>query len=364
MRPIVLLAVVVLCAIGPPSWAYYNPFEGYGGQDVTLKLTNFDVGTTYFNLTSGSRYDQAALDALPIWDGTGSPPSGAYKVLPKGSPVPTGGSTASLEDSWGIVKLTDITLTNSGEQIWNAATSGWEITGLFYHEKDAEVTVTTGSTYTQTQLFGKNLYAVFFAEPISGSFYEWTTDETPAAPVAPNARAWEKGVALGPTARGTDGSGNPLPEMQGSTESQNSAGWQKTGAATDPVPLWTFRTTPGDPLAYSYSSNTQFEYYSTYSTDSTGKIISGTGGAWADTWVDPHWGAGAGNGQWSINSNSPTDKPYTVKLSFTMNPTTQPWLVSSQDPIYGTVSPELSSATLMLVGLVPIGIVGWRRRRK
>ncbi|NSW56928.1 MAG: hypothetical protein HPY44_13025 [Armatimonadetes bacterium] len=349
---VVLLAVVALCAIGPPSWAYYNPFEGYGGQNVTLKLYNFDAGTLYFGLNPGTTYNQAALDALPIWNGSGSPPAGPYKVLPTGSPIPTSG-TASLEDSWGIVKLSDITLTDTNQQIWNAATSGWEITGIFYHEKDAEVTVDANSG--QTNVYGKSLYAVFFAEPISGTFNDWTT--------TPNDRAFEKGAQLGAANRGTDGSGNPLPEMQGATESKDSTSYKK-GVGTSPVPLWTFRSVLGDPGAKSSFTGTQFEYFSRYTTDSSGKIITGSGGALASTWVDPYWGEGVGNGQWSMHQLSTPGTPHNVKLSFTMNSTGYPWDVRSNDPIEGKVSPELSSASLMLVGLVPIGIVGWRRRKK
>lgn len=359
MRPLMLLvAVIVLCALGPPSWAYYNPFEGYGGSKVSLHLSNYDVGTQYFNLADGT-YTATQLAALATKTAYDPLTTTPYRILPVGA--------AAGEDTWGIFRLDQIWALDSNwnqvAKIWETAdaTGEWEITAIFWGEDDQGLyQVTNGLTQQISQtIWGDNMHAAFFANQVTLGVDDFTT-------------VWKNGPESTTNPSYTRPGDNP--EYIGVTDSPGSTDWTKTGAISA-IPLWTFDTVYGTNL---YIPDSKAEFVNTFNPASPPGTISGSGSAYAIASEVPYWGTGAGNWQWQSNPWGDLINPHDITLAFSAagkydDPSTptvdesQPgngWLVSSSDPLKGGVTPELSSASLMLLGLFPLGLLGWKRRKE
>jgi hypothetical protein len=115
---------------------YGQPFVA---GPVTIKLTNFEVGTVYPNYAPGTGFGFGALGAdasvcagVTTLDGLATSPAGSLPLGPCTGVDPNG---PNREDSWGIAKVTRIEDVYS-DALWTPAGKGQEITVLFYGEQD------------------------------------------------------------------------------------------------------------------------------------------------------------------------------------------------------------------------------------
>lgn len=108
-----------------------KPYTG----PVTIKMFNYDMGTVYTNYVLGTTYGYSgvrtnigyqagvtALDAQTFLQATGA------RTIP-------GGYGNTLEDSWGIARVTGI-YTPDNYAVWTPAVKSNEITAMFWGQQD------------------------------------------------------------------------------------------------------------------------------------------------------------------------------------------------------------------------------------
>ena len=122
-KGIVLVALVALLAAQADAFILQD-------GDLRMKLINFDASTFYAGgLGPGTGYEYvgaAACDANTVQQATNAFPLG-----------PGQQGVTGLEDSWGILQATTIYhVADPLNPIWSAATSPYEITGVFYGLED------------------------------------------------------------------------------------------------------------------------------------------------------------------------------------------------------------------------------------
>lgn len=312
---ITLLLTLSACS----SWASVADYIP-GNIEITLKFSNYDIGTTYtISDTGDSPYDDAG-----IIDGLGS-----------GQPTGADGP----EDGWGLLYLTGIyaghNTTAAENVLWLPNTAKYgnsEISGLFWGGIDEYLGQKTTADF-KSQYLGMSGIKVALWEDIGDSKTLFT-----AAP-------------------GPGGRTNPsdmLPWYQNGDGSR---------VATDGNLIWTLESTPGFSAGFINSPTSDFQ--ATYSVDIAGPgigEISGGGGFWANTSTIT-----SGTGSFIGSLNGLFGAYYTgvgpsLIANFTNTSPSYDWGVGSQDPAFAMATPELSSGLLMLLGIVPIGI-GWRRRK-
>lgn len=308
MRRCLLSAMVLgllLVATGA-SWAFNLLDYVPAGQDVKFKFINYDVGTIY---TAGNG----------IW-------TGATTLDGLAQTGPPGG--AAGEDSWGIVKLTEIYSDDAPSPFWTSTSSLEEITGIFWGERDTYLADSGSSTAHQQLIHGVGMNVAFFTQ-MKAALGFTAFDPTGGA-----------------TAVGSRPSGAPV-----------------YPTVTDGALLYTFYSIPGHNWGFPTD-----EFFTEFYPTPAPYTDSANGGFWADSGSVPYWGVGPGNTQIAQLIADP-DGPgplngcdATFKFTGVPDPSGK-WLVLSDDPIRTRVTPELSSGGLMLIGLVPVGLGWWKRRK-
>ena len=138
------------------------------GERIFFKINNFDSGTLYplapvvgtsWGGTGNNLADVNTLDAIPLQTpGIGSLQVPAGPSLPA-PPVP------SLEDTWGIVKVTEIQDTFSNT-LWLPGDTNTELTGIFYGLADIYL---EQATATVQRAEGVNFHFELYEAAIAGS---------------------------------------------------------------------------------------------------------------------------------------------------------------------------------------------------
>jgi hypothetical protein len=299
--PLKIGLVLLLVAVSASSsWAVIETYLP-GGATVRLKFTNWEVGTLYdtTGLTDLAEYTRGGA----VYDLDTVPVS--QKAITGTDPI-TGDPTYTGEDSWGIFKL--IGIQSGSTDLWLSGQGGIEITGIFWGTKD-ESLIMSGAQQT---LKGNGLHYAFF-EDTALNFSE----------------------VAGPGAR-DDSSGKPY-----------------FATATDGTLIWTGSAVPGITAADGY------DFLSYYTPGDPGEFDDGHGAFLGNLGTNA-WGTGSLNDLLGFLPNG-------VQMSFDFDASSEDadngWLLVSDDPVRAYVTPELSSAPLMLLGMLPIG-VAWFRRRK
>jgi hypothetical protein len=125
LKLLMIGGLVLAVASSAGAFTFNKPYQG----PVFFKIANFDMGTLYPILPVGSTFggtgangaDVATLDGVKTAQATGARPLGAF------------GDT--LDDSWGIARVSEID-DNLGLPLWTPALTGTELTILFYGEQD------------------------------------------------------------------------------------------------------------------------------------------------------------------------------------------------------------------------------------
>jgi hypothetical protein len=327
MRPLKLLLLTGLfVAMSAPAWAFWA--YDYGG-DIKFKFTNYDVGHLY-DVTDGTyaRADDDTLsdqDAINAMNALG-PLTADIAPLPSGDGTPDDFKFYGSEDTWGIFVLENIYGKDSLGQytidLYTRNIASYEITGMFWGMTD---------TYLEQYLDKQNnTIQDIRGIGLQAAFY----------------RDWESSVGF------TAFDPSPGPGAR--------SGYASYPTATDGELLWTMFSVPGT------ISNSQEEFVNEIEPEEPPvDVITGGGSFVAElgpvfTSLD---GSTTIEGDYQ---DALVDNPSAHDLSFAFDATTNGrglWLVQSDDPALATATPELSSASLMLLGLLPMGLVAWRRRK-
>jgi len=337
-RCIRLLAVVAVLPGATATSAYatalWDIIDNTAGKTLTFHFSNYDMGSAYDPSLLGS----ATQDS---WNTTDDP--GVFAGHARLNPVAEALGVAW--DSWGIAHLDGVS--TGGTSLWTAGSGGTEVFAMFWGAVDQSLSITDlGSGQ-----YGYSIAATgmqFAAWEFDGGSPDW--DSLPAAGAGNGTSTGLYFVGGDVTKPGYYG----LTDVAGATNIFS--------GSSIPKPL-------GDEFAVRYALDYgDSRHIYGWNTDSANS------GFWAD---DP----GAGNG-W----NSPAYNPYLGRLSTTLNTAKfsfhtslfnagydpdsgyqyvddRTWDEYSNDPILATVTPELSSSTLMLLGMLPIGLGWWRRRK-
>jgi hypothetical protein len=301
---------LVIAVSSVSAWAMLEDYLP-GGSRVTMKFTNWEVSTLYNNLVTNTTYTGAALDALPWSDPGGGAPwrSAAAGAAVDGSGNPT-------EDLWGIFTLKSIAATDTDALLWSrdwgvadprwGANPAFEVTGMFWGERDKSVTWDGGSLLVQ----GDNVQFAFFEDTARNFSF-----------------------AGGPGVAGSRSGGDPV-----------------YPGATDGTLIFTGNSVAGDPDA------SPFEFFASYTPSPS---PTGKGSFLGNTGTVPYWGTGSLN-QLITNVIPGID----FKFQFTADDGTNGWLLKSEDPIKTEITPELSSTALLFLGMLPVGLISRRRRKR
>jgi hypothetical protein len=259
------------------------------------------VNMKFTNYDAGTRYHNL-VDGV-VYD------DAALAALPTSDPgggLPYKTLTGYGDDGYGIFYLTEIQDgADSTILYYNRATAPFEITGFFWGLDDQSVEIDG-----KDQLIKSNgLHFAMFEDPLK--------DFARGAP--------------------TDRVGVTFPKV------------------TNGSLIWTGNSALGSPDA------DPFEFYSKFTPGLTPDKDTGTGNFMAATGAVPIWGEGPLNWMFAEIENG-------VNFKFQFTADGDPvgagkWPLKSQDPIKAEITPELSSGGLMLLGMLPIG-VAWFRRRK
>jgi hypothetical protein len=309
-----LAALGLLLGVSSGLWATTIPLPG--GAVIQLAFQNWDTGHLYGGLTDGT-YNEAQLHP-----GTPNP---AFTAPPGANPG---------EDGWGIFKMKGIYDLASGDTLW-APAAGAELTGIFWGLHDY-------------QLIQNGAVQEIRSRGLQYAFYYDTTPDFKSGD--PNTDRVKDGTVYEPFFKGstwndTDGtliwSGKSIPGYIGS-------GALYAGSSIGVDPLNEFITT------FNYSTH------------------AAAGGFYGDlspvTYLDgsavTHTLTGVDNDQFTWFAPGDPAYPTKFQFQFTGVPATGTnWLVKSNDPIDAVVTPELSSGGLMLLGMLPVGLAWWRRRK-
>lgn len=293
------LVLALSLAVASQALAVYIP----GGSAVKFKFTNWDVGTIYD--TSG--YDNGTYEADDL------------DVLY--------GATAAndWEDGWGIFRLTEITDPTGEIYYWSASSSSTEITGIFWDITDEVVILADG---TQTIL----------SSGIKFAFYE------------DGAKNWNRS---NPSTRSSD-SEYYLPFFS---------------TVTDGTLIWTGYGVAGG-VEVNGTVSDDYTFYTSYTVatkSAEGGFFGTLGTVSYETDSGTQYLTGADNDQFTLWDPDGNGYYTTFEFAFTgedatkSDPNTQ-WLLKSEDPVNGRVTPELPASALLALGLLPMGLA-WLRRK-
>jgi len=136
--------IALIASIGLTSTASAIPLiwldgpqagQAFGGGGIQIKAVNYDTGTLYNPLTVGTARGFGVSPAIGATDVSVAGGEATLNALP-GRPVLNGVGT---EDSWGILKITDIQGTASDgvlHSLYNSVASPFELTAMFWGERD------------------------------------------------------------------------------------------------------------------------------------------------------------------------------------------------------------------------------------
>ncbi|MBE3134659.1 MAG: hypothetical protein IMZ55_14410, partial [Acidobacteria bacterium] len=155
MRTVVALLVAAgVSALALPVSGAIVFREPYTGP-IIMHLTDYDVGTLYYNLPDGE-YDGAYLHGLPTSDPGGGAPWRALAPAANGS------------DTWGILRVDQIISKADNAVLWVSGDGGKEISGIFWGLTDTYVkqvtTVFGGGTAITQNIHGVGLQLAFFED--------------------------------------------------------------------------------------------------------------------------------------------------------------------------------------------------------
>jgi hypothetical protein len=283
------LAVAAVAGVACSSHAAPIDFGGYTGP-ITLKFSNFDVGSQYIvapgtpaNTVLAS--NETAADLLPH-----VPPLGANPD----------------EDSWGIARVSTITkgTTGNGDTLYSRSSNSTEIDALFWGGDD--VYVATGNGDSQF-IHSNGLHIAFFLNP-TGTF--------PA-----------------------DGAGNPTSSP--ATRINLDPNAPIFAGVTSGTPWLTMNSVAGfDPTFPTDQFFTQFS--------PSGALAGGLasqGGLFAELGAAGDYGTGSANNTLVGSVPGPD-----VRIQFTgvLDTTPTGWLIDSNDPAVATaIVPEPTSIALI-----------------
>jgi len=288
---------------GPQGGA---PFLTFQVGDLTLKYVNYDVGQLY-TPTSGT-FGRAANPGL-----TNAAAIAAMDAVPNATPASF--NLRANEDSWGILTVTEIFQTATGNRLWSAAVAPYEITGMFWGEQDTYLNAVNASTQ---EIHGVNFKLAFFA------------DDTP-----------DFNATGGPSARGA-----------------GSFSYPTVTDTTLPGPIWTLNGFPG-------SADTNFpldEFLTTFN-PAAGPGAPNVGNGMVDADFGTN-GAGTGglNNMFQLKPGADASIKFT---GITPSGAFNGWAVQSNDPLVATAisvpAPSAIWGGALLAGLM--GVQQLRRRR-
>ena len=302
--------IVLALAVPASALSFTQPYSG----PITMHLTNYDIGTQYWNLTPGYAYNNTELHALPTSDPGGG---GAWRQLATGGLL---GATQS--DTWGILRVDQI-LKPDNTILWSADSASTEITALFYGLQDQyNLQTQLGSAGFEQDIRGTGMQIVFFED----SAKDFTNS-------GPTGWVWD--------------AVNSVPTY---------------ATVTDGTLLWTMASTAGfNP------TDTTNEFFATFQ-NAAG--INTTGDFLANMTPDPYWGTGTEN--WTLDTNSrggfapgPVYDPKLADVLFHFGADqedTGGFLLHSYDPIKTSIIPEPVTMAGMLLGIGCLGRYVRRRR--
>lgn len=207
------------------------------------------------------------------------------------------------DDGFGTFFLTTIYDTDSLVEYYNRGMAPFEITGFFWGLDDKEVEFDGTSQFIKST----DLHFAMFEDPLK--------DFARGAP--------------------TDRVGVTFPTV------------------TNGDLIWTGSSVVGSPDADPY------EFFSKFTPGATPAADVGQGNFLAATGAVPVWGEGPLN--WMF---AEIEDGVNFKFQFTADTDgAGRWPLASNDPIKAEITPELSSGGLMLLGMLPIGVAWWRRRK-
>lgn len=306
-----------------------NIGQAYIGS-IEMKFGNFDMGTLYAPGSAGGFSGSPGAGVLGGIAATNLIPG----QVPAGFTFPGTLVPASPEDTWGILRVSEILDANTGFKVWTSAAKGTEITGIFYGGQDFFVEPDPNNPATDVRINSAGLILSFWEQTLGISDFNPT---------------------LGPGART---SLTDYPTVSGPGEGAN---------------VLTIRSTPGfihtnvgsgGPSAVAGGSAAEVEAIFNGGAlsglgTSFGNVIGGTQAANFDLngITSP---AGAFNFGAGIIPSAFTD----VKLNFTSTPGTSGWLVRSNDPLSTDFVPEPGNFLAGLGCMLPMFGVFFGRRRQ
>jgi hypothetical protein len=309
-----IAAAAILAVVGftPSANAQLNFSPGFTGGFVSIKYSNFDMGTLYptqgngsYGVTNNTAAGSAALNLLP------------------GQIAPTNpaGLTGLAEDSWGIARLSTIE-DFSSNTIWSQIGTGQEVTVIFYGSQD--FFLSKDGTQQVTSSYG--LHIDLYLQTVGSPGY---TAYNPS---------------LGSAGRTSQSTYNTV---------------------TDGTLLLSTVSTAGFLYAPGVEGGTATEFTSTFAPGVNGKgsaYLNVTGGTMAS--------------QFNTNSIQSVFNPglfADLRVEFTTQPNSGPgsvgnptgdWLVRSNDPVTAFIVPvpEPSTYGLVAAGAL-LGLVAFRRMK-
>ncbi len=299
------VAGLLILSLALPAWADIGSQLGWYEGPLTMKFTNWDVGTIYTVADGTYGGSVAAMDAI---SGQTPPPN-----------------RIGSEDSWGIAQLTSIRGLvggNPNTQLWNNSAGTPQVTAIFWGEKDTYLKQTNGGSVQD--IHGVGYHIAFFENPANTN---------------PN-------------------NVNPI----GTTTAGRTGADVFTGLAQAGYTcLWTLNSVPG------FDSNfPNDEFFGTYNPSAGFSNANATGGMFANTGTifDPNLPGGQVTGVLNgMFLPDPALGGANWRVAFTgisLVGGGSGFDVLSDDPIMAEAVPAPAAVVLGLMGL---GLVGWYRKR-
>jgi hypothetical protein len=296
--------------------------QAFAGGGIVVKAFNYDTGTLYNGIPVGTSIGYSGSPGAGVAGGE------ATLNLPANVFRPALNAMPATEDSWGVVKITQIQAFASDgtlQSIYNLDNSTFELTAMFWGIRDfhlTQVSPGSGSAFAGQVIDGVGMRVDIYSDP-SKNFNQ----------------------TAGPGGRG---------------------GVSTYNTATDGTLELSLLSTPGFINANGTFGGTATEFQSN-TADVGNAALNVIGGASAAQFDTNGIGFGGTSGAGLVPGmagQTTTD----IWFAFTSSPGTNGWDVNSNDPMLANIStgqvPDSGSTLVMLgMGLVGLGL-GYRLRRK